>query len=166
MDIVIKQTQIDCDTLAALTALLWDTTMVDFKEAILLKQVITEVNSDWANVTADSVLAGLAYGDATIAQIAAAITAQVTDTENNQAYREGQTAVRAIIDLRALTPAHTGGETQAQTIEWRLPKKGLPASRGSGFQTFVFNPTSTAHANGPVLRGATKWLFARLGGES
>ncbi len=165
MDIVIKLTEVDSGTLAGLTALNWDTTMADFKEAILLKQVFTEITGDWPNITADQLLAVLAYGDATIAQIASALTTQVTDTENVQAYREGQTAVRAIIDIRALAPPRSNGDTAAQTIEWRLPKKGLPASRGSGFKTVLFNHNNISLANGPILIGTTKWLFARLGGE-
>ncbi len=163
VDILQKTTQKDTATLVAETALLVDTTLADFDAAMLLLSCKVEMLADWANVTTDHVLFGLAYGDATIAQIAAAFTTAIANPENAQAYRENQTATRAVVDFVALDPPDTAGNVKGQSIEFRIPKGGLPANKGSGFQTFVFNPSNTAaYTNGPLLLPTTKWIFARL----
>ncbi len=164
VDIVIKLSTLDTTVLASLAAISWDTTMKDYKEAILLTKVITELVGDWPNITNDRLIAGLAYGDTSDTQIAAAINSQIVNTEDAQNYRENQTSVRGIIDIRALVPPRVNGDTAAQSIEWRLPKGGLPSAKGNGFKTFVFNPNGAAAlSNGPTLDGVTKWMFARMG---
>ncbi len=163
VDIVIKSTVKDTDTLTTDTAVIVDSTMQDFEAAILLLKAKSELNIDWPNVTTDLVIYGLAYGDATIAQIASVFSSAVANPENAQSYRESQTATRAVIDYVALMPPETAGQVTAQSVLWDLPKGGLPAGKGSGFVTFVYNPSLTAaFTNGPIVTSSNKWIFGRL----
>jgi len=164
VDIIIKTVQADTGTLASETAVVFDATMADFTEAILLTKCKSEIIGEWPDVANDRLLLVLGYGDASIAKIAAAFTTSTTNPGNAQDYREGQTSVRAIIDFVALKPTiNTGGLMRGQSIEWDLPKGGLPAVQGSGFTLFLFNPdTLAALTDGPTLNITTKWIFARM----
>ncbi len=163
VDIQIKTTTKNTGTLVAETALLLGTTMANYEAAILLTSAMTAINSIWPNIAADQLIVGLAYGDVTIAKIAAVFTSATANPENTQDYREGQTATRGVIDFRTLRRPDDPAITMTQDIEWRLPKGGLPANKGSGFQTFVYNPSGTAAlADGPTLLATDKFIFARL----
>ncbi len=162
-DLIIKTACLDTTTLASQTSTILDDTMKDFKEAILLTKMKTEINGDWPNISADSVIIGLAYGDATNTQIAAVMSTAVVNVEDGQAYREGQVATRAVIDFVALKPPHTAGDTMAQSIKWDLPKGGLPAAKGSGFRLFLYNVSDiNPFTNGPKICATTKWWYQRL----
>ncbi len=165
VDIIINTAEKDLLTLAAETAIDFDTTMVDYTEAILLLKCKTELSGEWPDVANDRVILALCYGDASIAKIAAAFSSSTTNPENAQDYREGQVSVRAIIDFVALkTTVNSGGQMRSQSIIWDLPKGGLPAVKGSGFKLVFYNPeVSTSLVNGPTIVGITKWVFARMG---
>ncbi len=158
-----KTTGKDSGTLALSTAVLLGTTLAGYEGAVLLLRAHSEINAIWPNVTADQLICGLAYGDATIAQIAAVFTSATANPENAQDYRESQTSTRAVIDFVALQPARENGDTMSQSIEWRLPKGGLPAGKGNGFQTFLFNPSATANlVNGPTIIESFKAILGPL----
>jgi len=162
VDIIEKVTSKDTQTLAISTALLLSTTIANFKAAILLTYVRLAAIIQWPDV-GDKLIIGLAYGDATIAQIAAALVNATVDTEKTQDYRENQVSQRAIIDIWAPPPPAAAG--LSTTINWkpRLPAKGLPANASSGFQFFAFNISATANfTDGPTLLMIEKWIFARL----
>ncbi len=162
IDIINKVVNTDTAVLVAQTALSLDATMKDFKRAILLThcQVIGVIA--WPTIV-DELIIGLAYGDATIAQIAAAIVNATVDKDDGQAYRVGQTAERAVIDFFAPTCPQVA--TQRTAVNWkpRLPKGGIPSGRNNGFKTFAFNvDDSNAFTDGPTLKLITKWIFADM----
>ncbi len=161
VDIIAKVVTTDTATLAAVTAVELGTFMTGLKEAILLTMVQISGPVFWGNL-ADKCLIGLAYGDVTIAQIAASLTLAETDFEENTLYRENQVKERFIIDVHAPEVPGTG---QANHLNWkpRLPKGGLPAGKGGGFKFFAFNAdSSSAFTNGPNFRCHQKFIFARI----
>ncbi len=161
-ELFIKSVQLDTAILASLTALAADDSLKDFKEATLLTKIFSELTMDWPNNTTDQLIMGLAYGDATITQIAAAFADQNANVEDGTTWRIQQEAARVIVDFQALHPPVTAGSTVGQSIMWRLPKGGLPSAKGNGWRLFYFNPTSSAFANGPTIVATTKWYFQRL----
>ncbi len=162
-ELFIKTVLVDTTTLASLTAFAADESLSDFKEALLLTKAMTEVLGDWPNTTTDMLLLCLVYGDATLAQVAEAFSGQSADIEDGVTWRIDQTKARVIIDFVALRPADTAGNVMAQSVEWRLPKGGLPSAKGNGFKLVFFNPQNIALANGPKIVSTTKWYLQRLG---
>ncbi len=161
-DLFIKTVEVDTTTLASTTALAVDDSLKDFKEALLLTKCKTEVNGDWPNIATDKLLLVLAYGDATVTQVKAAFEDQTANPEDGTTWRIDQAKARVIIDFVALKPPQTAGDTQAQSIMWDIPRKGLPSAKGNGFRLLVFNVGAAALTNGPTLANTTKWYLQRL----
>ncbi len=160
VEIIEKLTVKDTGTLAINTAVELSTTMSQFDAPILLTYARIAGVINWPNVV-DILLIGLAYGDATIAQIASAILDAVTTITDTQRYRENQTSQRAIIDCFCPPPADIAATSTAFNWTPRLPKGGLPAGKGSGFKYFAFNMSATANfSNGPTIFVLPKWIFA------
>ncbi len=160
VDIIEKITTKDTGTLAIRTAVELATTFSQFKAAALLTYVRLCGVINWPDIS-EILLIGLAYGDASIAQIASALTDAVIDIEDTQRYRENQTSQRAIIDVWC--PPHADIVNTSTNFNWtpRLPKKGLPAGVGSGFKFFAFNMSATANfTDGPTLFVVEKYIFA------
>ncbi len=160
-ELFIKTVGTDTVTLAADTAKIMDSSLANFKEATLLTKLKTEITGDWPNMTADRLLAVLAYGDATIAQIAEAFTGQGADFEDGTTWRIDQAKARVIVDFVALMPPRVNGDTQLQSILWDIPKGGFPSAKGNGWVLAVFNPVADL-TNGPTLEFTSKYYFQVL----
>ncbi len=107
----------------------------------------------------------LAYGNPTIAEIAAALNSAVALPETNpDNYREGQMHERRVIDFAPCPVNDLASEIIAFTWEPHLPKGGLPSKIGSGFQIGFYNASTVAAlADGPIFRGLVKWMGAPMG---
>ncbi len=162
MDLIIKNVEHDSANLAATTAVDVDTTIASFEDPILLTKCKTEVLGPWPVITTNHLMLVLAYGDASISQIASVFTAQIANPENQFDYRLSQVETRAVVDFVALEVPTEINVVKAQHIVWDLPKKGLPSGEGGGFKLVLFNPEGVALNNGPILQLTTKWWLARL----
>ncbi len=162
MDLVIKTVEHDTATLAAQTAVDVDTTISSFEDPILLTKCKTEVQGPWPVITVNHIILVLAYGDASISQIASVFTSQIANPENQFDYRLSQVETRAVVDFVALEVPTETNVVKSQHIMWDLPKKGLPSGEGGGFKLVIFNPEGVALSNGPILQFTTKWWLARL----
>ncbi len=154
-------------TLASKTALNVDAALKNLKEAFLLTKAITAGSVEYADIN-DGLLLVLAYGDASVAEVGAAMSLNsdtAVDFEAVDDYRVQQLAVRRIIAFVAL-PA--GGAASAIngmmafTVEWALPKGGSPFTKGDGPQIFIYNHGSGAISSGASMTCITKWWGARM----
>ncbi len=162
VDIFVTKNETDSGTLAAVTAVLADINFINLGRAFLLKSYRVMGHALVANLS-DKAVFGLAYGDATIAQIAAAMSVTENNTQDAQAYRIDQANVRVVIDFMALPAVETVGALGAINWDVKLPKAGLPCNEGDGFQTFIWNPDGgSAFSNGPVVLATSRiqgvWL--------
>ncbi len=164
VNIIQKISGKDLATLAVITAVDIDTTMSNLNEASLLTYLKVGLNIVYHSNVLDSWIIGLAYGDATIAQIANALTVAVTNPENSQDFRANQIEERFIIDWDFVPVNEVVDQTITYNWVPRLPKGGIPANKGDGYKLFAFNPSDVRGlADGPILRTLTKWIFVWMG---
>lgn len=139
-------------TLAADTALIVNATFsTGLTRTFLLKFLDYHVRVV-AGTPGESVIVGLAIGQATIAEIAAALTGNITDPSD--AVSLTTMAARAAIiwpSVRILDLSPTGGAK----LEERIPmgKKGIPLQEENGMQIFVYNPSTSSLTTGALLNG-------------
>ncbi len=105
----------------------------------------------------------LGYSDFSIAEISAALTDTFADKESSKAYRDGQIAVRGVIDMVALPTADVVNASKPFNHEWRIPKGGIPFNKGDGPALYVFNHLGI-NSNGPTVNSVTRWMGAWLNG--
>ncbi len=164
VEILGKEVVKDSATLATQTFLAVDTTISALIRPFLLTKVkVACVMEYQANLT-DALIAVLAYGSPTISEIAAALNSTVVNSEGDpDNYRENQVHERRIIDFVAISVNEVVSQKVAFNWEPHLPKGGLPCLRGGGFQWGVYNASTVAAlADGPLIRGLTRWMGAWL----
>ncbi len=152
----------DTSTLAALTALNIGTAHIDLNEAFLMKTAMCSGFTKTPDLT-DKVYLVLAYGDPTEAQVASGIANEADDPTDQDTYRTGQLQVRRIIDMIALDPGSVIGAERAFTWHPRIPKKGIPFTKGDGWAWLLWNPSSGAFTNGPTVHIFAKIIGAWMG---
>ncbi len=157
--IINKFSSADTATLAGHTAQRIDTTMAALTDAFLLTMCQIGLNLQWHANIIDSIFIGLAYGDATIGEIATALTGAVVSRENGQLYQVNQVNERAVIDWAPVPEPQAADSTTTFMWKPRIPKGGIPCAKGDGFAIFAFNPNvSLALTDGPNINVLTKWL--------
>ncbi len=150
---------VDTATLAANTALLLDTLLGNIQRNFMWKNIKTIWHATIPNI-ADRMLFVLANSDATVAQVATALSNTEGDIENRVAYENGQQEVRVVWDIQPMPlDGAVAGGSQSGTIDWKIPPKGIPTLRGGGLSMFMFNMSDTnAFTNGPSVVAVSKCM--------
>ncbi len=141
---------VDTTTLGGTTALIVDTLLANVARNFMAKNIKSIFWASGANNT-DMYALVLHDGDASAAEVAAALSDTSQDLEDSIDYRNGQLTVRIIWDIQVLEYDADTGYSVARMIQWKLPPKGIPVLKGRGLAISVFNPRDTAFANGPVI---------------
>ncbi len=140
--------------LAADTALVLNSTFGSgLTQSFLIKQVLMMFAIN--GLTADeSVIMGLANGSATVTEILAALTQNITNPDD--ASSPPVAAQRIIIlweTLRVFTGVGGGGKA---TINEKISLgggKGIPVKEATGMAIFAYNPSTGALTTGAVVNG-------------
>ncbi len=142
----------DTTTLGAASALFLTSILTDVEKNFMLKNLKTIVHANWPDVSDKCVLV-LGSTDASVAEIAEAMTSTAFNIEDNVAFSKGQEEVRRIWDVQA--PFEGNVENTQKTmreIQWRIPPKGIPVLRGRGLSIYAFNmDVNTAFTDGPTF---------------
>lgn len=116
----------------------------------MLKNLKTIVHGVFPDKT-DACCLVLADGDASASEILEAMASTSIDLEDRVEYPKGQQEVRRVWDIQDLD--YTGlvnGGAIMQTVQWKLPPKGVPILKGGGLQIMAFNMDSAnGFTNGP-----------------
>lgn len=152
--------EVDSMTLAAQTSLRVGDILVDPVRHFMLKNLWTSVHAVVPNIT-DSWILAIVETDPSEAQITTAMQTTEQNPESSNAYSDGQREARlvwavATVDLVGIV---AGGSLQ-QSIQWKLPPKGIPILRNRGVRVVIFNTDAAdAFVNGPAIK-----LFHRMMG--
>ncbi len=164
VEIFQKKTAQDVATLAAETALVVGTTISVLERAFLLTYFKVACIVQWHANIVDSLIYGLAYGDATVADIQTALDSSVVNPSNGVTYPANQVKERVVIDFTAMECPDVIDKIGTFVWEPRLPKGGLPCGKVNGFKTFVYNPLgATAITDGPNINEVMKAIGVWIG---
>ncbi len=142
-------------TTAADTAVSHDSGLSALNRAFLLTQAWT-VGHTSTDTIVEAPLLVLGYGDPSLTDISEALVTTVKNPESTALYRAAQNQARSVIDLIALDCGDVTGRSKAFMHTWRLPKGGIPFSRGDGPVLYVFNHLGN-FSNGPNISSVTRW---------
>ena len=143
-------------TLGSLTALSLGTAFTAIKNAFLMKRIRWFVKVHSIAVDEGGLLVCIARGDATVGEVAAALTEGNTvgpsDTTQTLAQDNAWVVVPGSVEL--LTPSDSGGEYHSSGKWLSLTRKaGIPFAEDAGWQMFIFNLDGTALTTGGEVQG-------------
>ncbi len=145
------------DTLAARVAILANTAFNNIQSPFLLKQVRYFVQMVGRTLADDGpVLIGVARGDATIAEIAAALLEGNTNGPEDLTETLTQDVIQAVY-MNTVVPFVMRGDGTEGILDTKWinfgGKNGIPTLENVGFSVFAFNAGSGALTTGSSLNG-------------
>lgn len=139
--------------LGADTALVLNSTFGSgLTQSFLIKQVLYKLGVVALTVD-ETVIIGLANGSATVAEIVAALTANITNPDD--ASSPAVAAARQMVFWETLRTI-VGGASKRSTIDESISLgggKGIPVKEATGLAIFAYNPSTGALTTGALVDG-------------
>ncbi len=160
---MVPVTNIALSTLGSKTALSLGSTMAAITTPLLMKRIRYFLMLHSVTTDEGPFIVGLASGNASAAEISAAISeANTAGPEDvTQSLSEDNAWVVMWNTVEFLQPADSGGEYHSKG-EWHSLGKGMPAQEAVGFQAFIANLDGTALTTGAEVQGSIQvqgvWL--------